>query len=111
MIDDAFEVMTLLNEIKEELPLEAYPSRDLVRGEPGLRKLKNSDRIRIVDAIDGGDAAGILCVIESEKIVETEAHCVSITHLRIPPVTPLAKAINRYQSKRIKRLKRMNKRR
>ena len=57
MIDDAFEVMALLSEIKEALPLEVYPSRELVRGEPGLRELKSGDRIRIVDAIDGGDEA------------------------------------------------------
>ena len=107
MVDDYFEARMLVEQIKEGLPLKAYPSKSLLRAESSIKRSVNiGDELTVIDVDYGGDTGGIMCVLASDKLDEEEVFCVSITQLIIPPTTSLTKAIQKYQAKRIKRLRR-----
>jgi len=95
---------TLLEEMKQYLPIPARPTRELcqVLGQKGTHLDPDQD-IEIIDVLDSGDMGGIVCTIkEGEKHVLV----VSITHLIIKPDHPLSDKITDYQKKRVKRLRR-----
>jgi hypothetical protein len=62
----------------------------------------------IVNSVhNSNDIGGIICAIKMEN---EEVMACGLTHLIIPPNNPLFKEILEYQTKRIKRLKKLNQR-
>jgi hypothetical protein len=71
---------------------------------PDALPVRNKQRIRITDVLDGGDGRGIICLagIRNGK----EMLGISIAHLRLDMHHPLYKEVRSYQIDRTKRLAR-----
>jgi len=54
-----------------------------------------------------GDDGGICCAIKAAS-QEKAAVVVSLTHLSLPPNSPLAKNVTAYQTQRVKNLAKLN---
>ena len=55
----------------------------------------------------GSIIGGICCAIKAAN-QEMAAAVVSLTHLNLPPNTPLAKNVTAYQTQRVKKLAKLN---
>lgn len=94
--------MDLLEELKSQLPLPVYLSRDLSQtlSQKGL-EISPDTELMVTKVLDGGDMAGIMCVIDGE---DHEPIVTSITLLRAKPGHPLAGKISQYQRRRLRKL-------
>jgi len=92
----------LLDELKNQLPLPIYLSRDLSQtlSQKGL-EISPQTELMVTKVLDGGDVAGIMCVIERG---DEEPIVTSITLLRAKPGHPLAGKISDYQRRRLRTL-------
>ncbi len=95
---------TLVEEMKQYLPIPARPTKELSQflRQKGMRIDKNRD-LNIISVFDSGDMGGIVCAIEGDK-KQKEALVISLTHLIIKPDHPLGDKIAAYQKQRIKSL-------
>ena len=94
--------MHLLEELESQLPLPIYLSRDLSQtlSQKGL-EISPETELMVTKVLDGGDVAGIMCVIERG---DEEPIVTSITLLRAKPGHPLAGKISDYQRRRLRKL-------
>ena len=94
--------MELIEELESQLPLPIYLSLDLSQtlSQKGL-KISPETELMVTKVLDGGDMAGIMCVIERG---DKEPIVTSITLLRAKPGHPLAGKISEYQRRRIRKL-------
>jgi hypothetical protein len=94
--------MTLLEEMKQCLPIPVRPTKQLCRL---LRKkgtyIEMDIYINIIGVFDSGDMGGIICALDSNQ---KDQLVVSLTQLLIKPDHPLSNKIAAYQIKRIKSL-------
>lgn len=106
MIDDLEKTNRLLAELTASLPLDARPTRDLVRTfSERLARPAPVTRCRVVDIHYAGEEGGIVCKLEMEGQKADEGFFVSITHLIFERKTPLFRQIDAYQRHRIKKLR------
>ena len=107
-IDNYIQVTGLVNKMKVALPIPTYltPKTKISLRKQGVRN--NGQSLQICDVVYMGDEAGISCQIES---LENKAgvFIVSLTHLVVDPLHPLAKEIKTYQVTRRKKLTQANK--
>ena len=96
------EYEVLVQKIKLYLPIEAFPTRELVS------KIKDQhprvtihSRFMVKDVINTGDLSGILCIIESKDV---DGLACSLTHIDIAESEPLKMEIKEYQEKRARRV-------
>lgn len=106
MIDNYTEVMALIEKMKAQLPMPAYPTEAVVHSlRQGNPNITTKQELQIQDILYLGDEGGIACAIYlPEKEVMTVT---SLTHLRIPASHPLAREISAYQAKRTQKLAKM----
>jgi len=94
--------MTLLEEMKQCLPIPVRPTKQLYKL---LRKkgtsIEMDSYVNIIGLFDSGDMGGIICALDGNK---KEQLVVSITQLIIKPDHPLSNKIAAYQINRIKNL-------
>ncbi|MCG6867729.1 MAG: hypothetical protein LJE91_03085 [Gammaproteobacteria bacterium] len=104
MIDDYKKTMKLIKYIEKNLPIFAYPAKNLVHSlrENNNQKIKAKEKLRIDRVLYLGDEGGIGCYIMIKN--EKKALIVSLTHLRIEKRHPLFKEIRAYQLERIRKL-------
>ena len=96
----------LTTKLNENLPLKAYPIRELVQifrndGHPINLKME----LTITSVLNSGDISGIMCTVELDdgyKLV-----C-ALTHLIFSKTVPIYSEIADYQRKREKRIKQLN---
>jgi hypothetical protein len=106
-IDDLKEAQTLTNQLEKTLPFQVRPGKEFLkmmrdRGE----SVSAETDITVSRVMYSGDMGGINCALEPfSEDASKEVFVVSITHLVIHPQHPLAKEVNAYQQKRIRRLK------
>jgi hypothetical protein len=95
------ESMTLLEEMKNNLPIQARPTKELYRNLRKKRKHIDIDSdLNIIEVFDSGDMGGMVCAIKGNK----EVFVISLTQLIIKPDHPLSDKIVAYQKQRIKNL-------
>jgi hypothetical protein len=106
MIDNYAEAMVLIEKMKAQLPMSAYPTEAVVQSlRQGNPTITTKQELQIQDVLYLGDDGGIACAIYlSEKKVVT---ITSLTHLIIPVSHPLAPEIMAYQAKRSQKLAEM----
>jgi len=94
--------MTLLEEMKQCLPIPVRPTKQLYRL---LRKkgtsIEMDSYVNIIGVFDSGDMGGIICALDGNK---KDQLVVSLTQLLIKPDHPLIDKITAYQKNRIKSL-------
>jgi hypothetical protein len=106
MIDNPEKADSLVEKLKESLPIETRLSQRLIR----TLTQKSPDtsipaKCNVTDVFYAGDEGGVLCCLDIGGS-ETEAvHLVSITHLSFDGHTPLVREIEVYQRHRTKKLK------
>ncbi len=95
--------MSLIEEMKENLPIPVYPTSALAKhlSEQGI-KIDANTELNITQVFDSGESGGIMCHILS---VNGEEIIVSLTHLRVKPSHPLSKKIQSYQKKRMRSIR------
>lgn len=103
-IDNYEEGQTLTEKIKENLPIKASPTKQLVQSLRQQGKTIRSDQFYEIDSVFySGDMGGITCALKGNPDGK-EVYAVSITHLKIDPEHPLAPEIEAYQRKRTRLL-------
>jgi hypothetical protein len=103
VIDQPGTVAALLEQMQDQLPIPAFPTKELVRilRRGGVKA--NTDRaLSIKRVFYAGDEGGIVCDVTPRRAAE--AYIVSLTHLRLAPHHPLFPAVLAYQLERVKRL-------
>jgi len=100
MIDDIKVAEELVEKMKEELPIFAYPTQSLriSLNDKNDVTLKPKSLLKIKDVLYMGSEGGIGCAIAFNDA--REILIVSLSHLRIDGRQPLAKEIKAYQFKR-----------
>ena len=96
----------LKEKINKNLPLKAYPIRELVqifrdKGKPITLKTE----LTISNVHNSGDISGIMCTVQNDN--ENVLIC-ALTHLNFSPKCQLYNEICDYQRKREKRIKKLN---
>lgn len=106
-IDNYLQVTELINKMKAALPIPASPTPDtkISLSKQGLRNMEQSWQIS--DVVYMGDEAGISCQIESLG-KSASVFIISLTHLIVDPLHPLAEEIKTYQITRRKKLSQSN---
>ena len=104
MIDDEEKTQELLSKLTAELPIKAYPGKELMKmmkksGDLGDEKKE----LEIESVMYGGDEGGILCALSPEEN-STQVYVVSITNLKFPKEHPLEGEIRAYQKHRTLRI-------
>lgn len=96
----------LTRKLENEIPITAYPVRELVQIFRDKEKpITLKSKLSITSAINSGDISGIMCtVMENEDNVIV---C-SLTHLIFDSKFHLYKDIIDYQQNRYKRIKQLN---
>jgi hypothetical protein len=111
MIDDPFEVMTLVEKLEASLPIPARPARNYLQN---IRKQTDKilpDQELSIKAIHYmGDEGGICCAIAPFSSTGKEQFVMSITHLEFDPSHPLTAQIVDYQTKRTRNILRSHRR-
>lgn len=108
MIDDPKQVTALIQDLKAHLPVPAKATKplcDLLRRQS--IDISPTTHLEIIDVVYMGDEGGICCAIKAAG-QEEAAVVVSLTHLSLPPNSPLAKNVTAYQAKRVKKLAKLN---
>jgi hypothetical protein len=106
VIDDIEATGRLQAQIEAALPLPARPTPELLemlRQQSPTMKLAPSCRIVAISYL--GDEGGIVCKLDFGADETGQAAHVSLTHLRFDPRLPMARAIETYQLRRVKRLR------
>lgn len=104
MIDNPETVASLLEQMENQLPIPALPTKDVVRTLRRRGVHASTDRPLSVNRVFyAGDEAGIVCDVTPSRAAK-EVLIVSLTHLRIAPKHPLFIAIVAYQRERVRRL-------
>ena len=104
MIDNPGTVAMLLEQMDDQLPIPAFPTKDVVRTLRRRGVKASTDRALSVQRVFyAGDEAGIVCDVTPSRAAK-EVLIVSLTHLRIAPHHPLFSAIVAYQRERVRRL-------
>ncbi len=104
MIDNPGTVARLLEQMEDQLPISAFPTKDVVRILRRRGVKASVDRaLSIKRVFYAGDEAGIVCDVTPSQAAK-EVLIVSLTHLRIDPLHPLCPAIVAYQRERVRRL-------
>jgi hypothetical protein len=102
-----FEYEVLIQKMKQNLPIKAFPTRELVIAlKNNNPKVKIKSQYEIKEVINSGDISGILCNIDSGD--KEEVLLCALTHLLIAPSEPLKIEIEKYQIKRMKRINWLN---
>lgn len=100
-----YEVLT--QKMKQNLPIKAFPTRELVsklrKENPGLT-LKSE--FLITSVFNSGDISGILCTIDCKDVGGLAC---ALTHLEIAHSEPLRIEIEKFQDKRARRVDRQYK--
>ena len=96
----------LTAKINDNLPLKAYPIRELVQifrknGHPIALKTE----LTITSVHNSGDISGIMCIVE---LVDGYKMACALTHLIFSKTVKFYPEINDYQKKREKRIKQLN---
>ena len=103
MIDNPGTVTRLMEQMKEHLPIAAFPTKELVRTlRRGGVKASTDRALSITRVFYAGDEGGIVCDVTPGRA--KEVFIVSLTHLRLPPHHPLFSAVVAYQRERVRRL-------
>ena len=106
MIDDYVTTMALIEQMKAQLPIPVYGSKNFIRS---MRKqgvmITERQQIQIEEVLYGGDEGGILCKLKGIGGADTAFIC-SLTHLEVQKQHPLAEAIKAYQRERKRKLAR-----
>ena len=104
LIDNPGTVARLLEQMADQLPLPAFPTKHVVRVLRRRGVKASADRALSVKRVFyAGDEAGIVCDVTPSRAAK-EVLIVSLTHLRIAPHHPLFPAIMAYQRERVRRL-------
>jgi hypothetical protein len=104
VIDNPETVASLVVQMEDQLPLPAFPTKDVVRTLRRRGVKASTDRALSVKRVFyAGDEAGIVCDVTPSRAAK-EVLIVSLTHLRIAPHHPLFPAILAYQRERVRRL-------
>ena len=109
MIDDYAATMALIEQMKAQLPIPIYGSKNFIRSM--LRKgvmVTRRQQLQIESVLYGGDDGGIMCALKGIGTADTVIVC-SLTHLEIQTQHPLAEAIKAYQRERTRKLARERK--
>jgi hypothetical protein len=103
-IDDHRAAQALTEKIKTNLPIQVFPTKELVKSLKAQGKpIDATQTFNVQNVFYSGDMGGIICALENALGVK-EVLTVSITHLKIDPNHPLASEIEAYQRQRIQRL-------
>jgi hypothetical protein len=108
MIDNQKQVTALMRDLKAHLPVLAKATKslcDLLRRQS--IDISPTTFLEIIDVVYMGDEGGICCAIKAAS-QEMAAVVVSLTHLSLPPNSPLAKNVTAYQTQRAKKLAKLN---
>ena len=96
----------LTTKLNENLPLKAYPIRELV---PIFRKAGHpitlKTELTITSVLNSGDISGIMCTVELDDGYKMVC---ALTHLIFSKSVTLYSEIADYQKKREKRIKQLN---
>jgi len=104
MIDNPGTVVRLLEQMEDQLPISAFPTKDVVRILRRRGVKASVDRaFSIKRVFYAGDEAGNVCDVTPSRAAK-EVLIVSLTHVRIAPLHPLFPAIVAYQRERVRRL-------
>jgi hypothetical protein len=104
MIDHPGMVAQLLEQMLDQLPIQAFPTKDLVRHlRRGGVKASTDRALSITRVFYAGDDGGIVCDVTPSRGAK-EVFIVSLTHLRIAPYHQLFPAVVAYQRERVRRL-------
>ena len=104
VIDDPATVASVLEQMEDQLPIPAFPTKDVVRVLRRRGVKASTDRALSINRVFyAGDEAGIVCDVTPNRAAK-EVLIVSLTHLRIAPHHPLFPAILTYQRERVMRL-------
>ena len=92
--------MLLIDEMKANLPITAYASRDLSKTliANGFDVTPEKE-LKILNVVESGEEGGIACCLDIP-----ENFIVSLTLLRVRPDHPLHDRIMTYQKKRIRKI-------
>lgn len=105
MIDDYEKTEMLINNLKEHLPIIAYPTKTFLLSMRNSNKMiEDTQKLEISDVLYMGDEGGIMCAIT----FGTEMVVTSLTHLNIQESHPLFQEIEAYKTKRVKKLKKFH---
>jgi len=97
----------LTQKIKRNLPIKAFPSRELVsKIRDKHPKLTLKSEFLIKGVMNTGDITGILCIIDCKDV---RGLACALTHIDIAQSEPLRAEIEKYQEKRAKRVDRQHK--
>jgi hypothetical protein len=97
---------TLTEKLEKEIPITAYPIRELVqilrdKGNPITLKSK----LTITKVFNSGDISGIVCTIDEN---EKDVFICSLSHLKFDPGFKFYNDIVDYQRKRVRRVDQLN---
>ena len=96
----------LIRKIKRNLPIKAFPTRELVsKIKDKHNKLSLKSEFLIKDVMNTGDISGILCIIDCK---DAQGLACALTHIDIAHSEPLRVEIEKYQKKRAKRVDKLN---
>ena len=96
----------LVDRITENLPLKAYPNRDLVKifrndGHP----ITLQTELSMIEILNSGDISVIMCIV---KLADGYKMACALTHLIFLRSDKLYSDIMDYQRERVKRIKQLN---
>jgi len=101
-IDDPDATRQLYLEMESSLPIAVRFNENGLKGlkAQGVNIDENSDGYWIEKLMYSGDMGGILCIVKTKKLFQSNQTVISITHLKVDPAHPLAQTIKEYQKKR-----------
>jgi len=104
VIDNPGMVATLVVQMENQLPIPAFPTKDVVRTlrRRGVQASTNR-ALSVKRVFYADDEAGIVCDVTPSRAAK-EVLIISLTHLRIAPKHPLFPAILADQLERPRRL-------
>lgn len=96
----------LTERINENLPLKAYPIRELVQVfRKNGHQITLKTELTLTGVHNSGDISGIMCTVE---LIDGYKMACALTHLIFTKTTFLYSEITDYQRKREKRIKQLN---
>ena len=104
MIDNPGMVGRLLDQMHDQLPIPAFPTKEIVRIlRRGGIKARVDRALSEKRVFSAGDARGIVCDVTPNQGAK-EVFIVSLTHLRVAPHHPLFRSILVYRLERVRRI-------
>jgi hypothetical protein len=109
-VDNYAEAIALTEKIEAHLPIIAYPSKPYLKLMKQQGERVSSNQELVIDSVMyTGDEGGICCAIQPQA-ADKQVYVVSITHLEVDPLHPLAPEIQQYQRQRTRTLMQQNSR-